>query len=295
MKALQVKTMDKASKNAISRDGTKTDIEHRIKPYRSKPTIEIIRRIDRAIHQRLFLVEIFPPTSCPLYGGPLIQFSVLGSTGNVYKVNISKVPSCTCPDHSRGSNLCKHLLFVMLKIVGLPPDSELVYQSAYLLKELDFILEKLQQRILRLGRDGNSLVNGAVRQRTEDVTNTKVLAGVKRQTIEDRECAICFESLGSDTLALTFCQQVCGTNFHTKCIEMWTKRASQNPTCPVCRQPWIIATKEGASNDGSANELYIDIMEAGERSVREDSSSFDSNRQRSFKRPRNFIIGRRKK
>jgi uncharacterized Zn finger protein len=43
------------------------------------------------------------------------KYAVLGSTGNVYEVHIKKVPMCSCPDFERG-NLCKHVLFVMLKV-----------------------------------------------------------------------------------------------------------------------------------------------------------------------------------
>jgi hypothetical protein len=38
-------------------------------------------------------------------------FDIAGTTGNVYQVTISKVPSCSCPDAAKG-NQCKHIVYV---------------------------------------------------------------------------------------------------------------------------------------------------------------------------------------
>lgn len=219
--------------------------EKRLKRFRSKPTIGITSRIERAIHQRLFLVQTSPPTTCRDHGGPSMTLTVLGSTGNVYDVTISKIPRCSCPDHAKG-NLCKHLLFVMLKVVGLPVSSNLVYQSAYVTEELECILNTLQGRTARLGRD--VVANEAVRQRLNgdmkkpscDAKGVGDSSSTNRKEVEGGECPICFDDLGSNLSLLTYCQQTCGTNFHSECMKMWTKQASQrnNPTCPACRQPW---------------------------------------------------------
>jgi len=55
-------------------------------------------------------------------------FKVLGSTGNVYTVTISHVPSCDCPDALKG-NHCKHILFIFLKVLGVPESSGHYYQK----------------------------------------------------------------------------------------------------------------------------------------------------------------------
>jgi hypothetical protein len=44
------------------------------------------------------------------------KFSILGSTGNVYEVRVEQVPSCSCPDFHKRRELCKHLIFVYLKV-----------------------------------------------------------------------------------------------------------------------------------------------------------------------------------
>ena len=53
----------------------------------------------------------------------------------VYKVTVSRHPSCTCPDFQKG-NFCKHLLFVMLRVIRLADTDPLVWQRALLTSEV---------------------------------------------------------------------------------------------------------------------------------------------------------------
>lgn len=260
--------------------------EKRLKRFRSKPTIAIVSRIERAIQQRLFLVEASNPTTCPQHGGPSVTLNVLGSTGNVYEVNISKIPSCSCPDHAKG-NLCKHLLFVMLKVVGLPANSTLVYQSAYMTNELDEILAMLEARTLRLGRD--VVANEAVRQRHADMkkgesagADSGGTSSAQRKEVEGIDCPICFEDLGADLSQLTYCQQTCGTNFHSGCMQMWTSQAAQreDPTCPNCRQPWmdkkVIAQDRKKPGRQNQDEGYQNLGNLQGQSRVRDTSTYHS-------------------
>lgn len=41
---------------------------------------------------------------------PEISFDMVGSTGNLYKTVIRKVPTCDCPDGEKG-NQCKHICY----------------------------------------------------------------------------------------------------------------------------------------------------------------------------------------
>jgi hypothetical protein len=43
---------------------------------------------------------------------PEVVFKMAGTTGNLYKVAIGKVPSCDCPDGGKG-NQCKHIFYGM--------------------------------------------------------------------------------------------------------------------------------------------------------------------------------------
>lgn len=267
----------------------KTPKEKRLKRFRSNPTIKIRERIDRAVRQRLFLVDISAPATCPNHGGPSLKFTVLGSTGNVYEAIISKVPTCNCPDARKG-NLCKHLLFVMMKVVGLDVSSQLVFQSAYLTEELETILTILRQRTARLGRD--VVANDTVRQRhgaikkeeeaTEEEEDGENSKAKSRREVEG-DCPICFDPLGSSLAQLTYCSRTCGVNFHKACIQMWTRQSSQrgNPTCPACRQPWADVQTGGKrqqqqSRSPGANEGYENLGNLQGQSPVRDTSTYHS-------------------
>lgn len=289
--------------------------EKRLKRFRSNPTISIQQRIERALTQRLYLIKTSEQTTCHMHGGPSITFSVLGSTGNVYEVTLSKVPDCSCPDHRKG-NLCKHLLFVALKVVGLPSSSPLVYQSAYLTEELEQIFDLLQKRMRLVGMRGGAgfVANEAVQEKFTAMEEKKAAAAggsskeeieedggaVKRKDIDGSECPICFDDLGgaANVTQLTFCRAACGTNFHRDCMRMWTSQHTRNPTCPACRQPWTDAatggkvspkeSKRGGSGNGGRNdEGYVNLGELqGQSPVRDTSTYSDYYGRYSYKRRR---------
>ena len=280
-------TKRKATKSATSK-------EKRLKRFRSYPTTKIQERIDRALHQRLFLVEASAPTTCRQHGGPSITFSVLGSTGNVYEVTIAKVPQCSCPDAAKG-NLCKHLLFVMLKVVGLRADHQLVYQSAYLTEELDQIVTALQARLELLGRD--VVANEEVQKFHADLkkginSDDDDNKAVSRKEVDGVDCPICFDELGLNLSQLTFCKGTCGTNFHKSCMQMWTRQSahkSAGPTCPACRQPWEDIETGGRKAGGSPSrscEGYDNLGRLQGQSTVRDTSSYHSSPYGDYKRRR---------
>jgi hypothetical protein len=63
--------------------------------------------------------------------GATAAFDVLGATGNVYTVNFSRHPGCSCPDWAKG-NVCKHRLFVALRVLKLAAGEPRAWQRALL-------------------------------------------------------------------------------------------------------------------------------------------------------------------
>jgi hypothetical protein len=241
-------------------------VEKRLKRYRSSCPQGTQQRIARARTQQLFLVQKGDVTNLSC------SFVVLGSTGNVYTVKIERVPDCTCPDHAKG-NLCKHILFVLLKVMALDANSPLVYQAAWLSSELKHMFQQLGRRYQQLshGTSANAtavLANAAVRaqfakseqqQGGEDADvgakdDTTSLGVARRPQDQDEDCPICFDALlgggggggGAVASQTTYCRARCGANFHRVCIRHWLEQPQQrsSPTCPMCRELW---------NDGTSN------------------------------------------
>jgi hypothetical protein len=83
----------------------------------------IEERVERVKQQRFYMIEREREV-----GALKETFKILGSTGNVYTVTISHIPSCSCPDATKG-NHCKHLIFVFLKVLSVPESSTFFYQK----------------------------------------------------------------------------------------------------------------------------------------------------------------------
>merc|ERR1719343_955846 len=75
-----------------------------------------------------------------------MQIDVLGSTGNVYHTQLqAKGNACSCLDFAKGGGVCKHLLFVALRVLKLGRDDHRVWQTSLVPSELEPLLARLDQ------------------------------------------------------------------------------------------------------------------------------------------------------
>eukprot|EP00879_Flechtneria_rotunda_P028992 GHRR01031243.1.p1 GENE.GHRR01031243.1~~GHRR01031243.1.p1 ORF type:complete len:247 (+),score=58.84 GHRR01031243.1:121-861(+) len=129
----------KCRKKAAKQPGQKrTDAFGRTVRFAASPSQAVLQRIQRALPgsaHRMFLISTKELSPAGAGAGRSQEFAVLGATGNVYTVTTSRHPHCTCPDHAKG-NLCKHILFVMLRVLKLATDNPLVWQKALLTNEV---------------------------------------------------------------------------------------------------------------------------------------------------------------
>ena len=172
-------------------------------------------------------------------GVPGEEIDIVGSTGNIYKVMIGPLPSCTCPDHQKG-NECKHKVYAMHTVLKAPED--LVYQLAYLPSEL------------------REIFYGAPPIPTS--TSTSNDTDGKRKPIEG-ECPICYQDYEPERNELVWCKAACGQNMHKSCFDHWMA-AQQGVTvrCVFCRTPWEVDHGDVASltQTGAVNaEGYVNV------------------------------------
>ncbi|RIB04945.1 hypothetical protein C2G38_2119549 [Gigaspora rosea] len=199
-------------------------------------------RINRATSQRMFLIERKNVDATKS------EFTVLGATGNVYTVTICHLPNCTCPDFQKG-NLCKHILFVYIKVLRVQASSKLIFQRALLTKELRAIFAKSQ--------DYAALANYRVRS----LYNTLCKAESKEETVQRRpiegDCAICYEPLEpTENLSeILWCRGGCGNNLHKECFLKWksSRMFGRAVTCVYCRREWKEHITERYTKDGFIN------------------------------------------
>lgn len=117
--------MNKRKKEKEEFKPKKKSKEKREARSKSAPNQHDRDRIDRALSERVFMIparEVYATSDSGITIGE--KFPVLGTTGNVYVVDICKKPTCTCPDFDNG-NICKHIFFVFYKVLRVPTQSHI--------------------------------------------------------------------------------------------------------------------------------------------------------------------------
>lgn len=160
------------------------------------------------------------------------DFFVLGYTGNVYYVTLSASLSCTCPD--RAPVPCKHILFILLKVLSISPHDPIIRSRKS--------LRPCQLR--RLLASPTSVDSGVVagvraRMRFRQVffgNGRDDSEGGRRKRIEGA-CPVCLEEMGSGGEVLVC--GTCGNGLHAECFKKWkSSRGRRSSTCVMCRSRW---------------------------------------------------------
>lgn len=284
----------KATKGKAKTKAADPTEEKRAKRFREKAPQSFAELFDRATTQRMFVLDrkqtassAAPPTAstaAPLtyaaaptpaaapISAPSAKVHLAGTTGNIYVVHITHVPTCSCPAYTKAKSPCKHIIYVLHHVLKAP--ANLVYQLAFLTSELVQIFAHAPPPPGAGGVDANTAGN--------------------RKPVED-DCPICcceFEP-SEPASSTVFCRAACGNNMHTTCFSQWaaSKRATGSVvTCPFCRTPWQAGEQDisaaakdamGAVGAGTAqknSDGYVNIAGAlGISGKRDYSSVSDDN------------------
>jgi len=175
------------------------------------------------------------------------RFAVLGHTGNVYDVTLAREPRCTCVDfrmrRARGTGVCKHILFVYIRVLRLDRNDSRVWQNALLSSELSGIMERVGQ-VAQIAPT-HVLADLEVRKGYSEATGLPMEGAqpehvIHRKEIIGERCPVCYEDFQANEEArnlLAYCQ-TCGGNYHSECISACQRVERQGFRCPLCRSPW---------------------------------------------------------
>ena len=155
------------------------------------------------------------------------NFSIMGSTGNVYIVTISTKPTCTCPDYVTRNKRCKHIFFVLLRIMKI---SENIVEKKEFSDEELFVMFANSQK---LPANKSIVVDYKLKEKWEKMKKSNTCCEVKQREVND-DCPICLEEM-SKTEKISYCRYSCGNNIHEECLKMWLLK---NTICVYCRAPW---------------------------------------------------------
>jgi len=232
---------------ASSDKDPKASHERRPTRFIPRPNARVRERIDRAFNHRLYFLARKPIQ--PEMASAGVQLDILGSTGNVYSVKLRPEGNeCSCLDFAKSSGACKHILFVMLRILKLPRDDHRVWQTSFTASELSAILEQL----------GDDSTATSVRADATVLRGYRQACGEAQQVVRKplpADCPICYEEMSpeaAETGEVIFCR-TCGHNTHADCQKRWAAASRSGDSCPLCRSPWALSQPPVGDTDASSS------------------------------------------
>jgi hypothetical protein len=184
-------------------------------------------RLERAFVQRIYLMRMTHPTEREF------DFMVMGASGLPYNIKIRQGSfiSCSCPDHEKNHKLCKHLLFVLIRVLK---ESRTNVRNSYFAQGLFVTTSSTFEKCLHYS---NSIDNIEVSSIDSSLNGLDGLDGlVSQRETTDESCPICFEDF-TNSEDLVYCKTSCGKSVHTDCFVKWAK--VRTATCVYCRSKWV--------------------------------------------------------
>lgn len=175
------------------------------------------RRIDRALAERIYLRGTHAT-------GADVMYDVTGQSGNDYKITINqttKTARCTCPDHAVRNSTCKHILYVLFRILR-ADNSQTTLQDV--IQSVDTTPQINQPRVCQ----------SAVLTRIWDKYKTNGKAWKEPRWEDKDECPICFDELKPESEYIHWCRLQCGKCLHRSCYDA----VAMKTLCPCCRSKW---------------------------------------------------------
>ncbi|CAJ1423666.1 unnamed protein product, partial [Effrenium voratum] len=161
--------------------------EGRLERFVPKPSRRVRERIERAKEHRLQVITL------KVVERGEIAAEVVGHTGNVYSVRIGARVSCNCLDFGKARTACKHLLFLLLRVLQLSDDDPRLWQRALLPRELSDLRARLES------------------QPAEVQAPEHVVSACREAKAKPAEpCPVCFDPVESG------CTCACGRNLHAE-------------------------------------------------------------------------------
>lgn len=197
------------------------------------------QRKHRGKTQNIFLIESVPPTIETINISR--SYIIMGSTGNIYTVTIKKDPTCTCPDYVTRANRCKHIYFVLIRVMNTNEDKD-TYSSTDLVKMFANSL------LITDGIEANTEIKQTYdKLKQGNGLSIKPKFQVNSKGLDDL-CPICLDDLENGD-ELDYCKYSCGKPLHKNCFSMWIK--VKKSVCVYCKQNWY---------ENDPDEKYVNII-----------------------------------
>lgn len=206
-------------------------------------------RIDRCYTDNIYLIESLPPEE--EYER---QYKVMGNSGKTYTVTVAKKTKCTCPDYLFRRNRCKHIYFVLIRIMNVQSFDKTSYTKKQLLEMFENIPHICK----------NLMYQGEINTEQKEVSQKFDKGDI---------CPVCLDPLENGK-ELDYCKYSCGKTVHKKCFNMWEK--AKGSICVFCRGQWY-------SNNSNINPKKVS-MHPIDDDIEIPEEDIDSNINRDFEK-----------
>ena len=197
-------------------------------------------RLDRASNENFLLVGRLSIEQNN--DGPQQRFVVLEPTSGAFTCTIGRFVSCTCKDNNENDNVCKHLIFVLLRVLDVPRTSPLLAQKAFLRSELVDIIESGKRTVVKK----QYLASTQARERhcpdnayfeIEKTCAADIGQEPEQKVARNKgsECSVCFEKLLRN---LVICDE-CKNAVHKQCWEQYEAVQDEPNQCLLCRGEFV--------------------------------------------------------
>ncbi|AYV78655.1 MAG: hypothetical protein Edafosvirus22_12 [Edafosvirus sp.] len=180
----------------------------------------------RGLNQKLFLIETLPVVNP---ANLIREYSVMGLTGNVYKVSIKNTPECTCPDFQIRHKKCKHIYFILMRVM----------QIKTKIDSHQYTDDELKMMFTFIPPITDALCIDHLTRKKYDVHRTKIAVGTTDKTItmkgKDDLCPVCLDDIVNGE-EFDYCKTSCGRCIHNSCFKMWSSKNGE--FCVFCRGSW---------------------------------------------------------
>jgi predicted SprT family Zn-dependent metalloprotease len=176
--------------------------------------MEKTSRINRGLTQQIYLLEKISN----------LEYKVMGTSGKPYIITIAKHPKCTCPDHFIRHKRCKHIYFVLIRIMNVADPEKKEYSE-------ENIAEMINNIPAMVDIFSNDRIY--IKKHSDEID---VADKIVEPKIDDN-CPICLDDV--KTQPFQYCCK-CGKCVHIECMNMWIKHGKKENKCIYCKNKHFI-------------------------------------------------------
>ncbi len=195
--------------------------------YNQNHQQETVKRKERALAHPILLLDYYKSED-----EKSIQLFVLGTSGTTYNVmygSTEKQWTCDCPDYLRRQTFCKHIYFVLARVLqkDVVGDDLDVKSTRY--DDINELWIMIRDRIQQTG----TIKNPSVLESNEVKDEQKV----KQREYIGEACCFCLDPM-TPLCQIVYCEKQCGKSVHSLCFQRYvktTKKKIADAKCPYCR------------------------------------------------------------